>query len=128
MLFSPRLSAKDTKSVQNELLMDLANYTPYSETALNNSMTYGKTVLFFAATPWCQTCSVLDKEIIERHSELPTGVTVLKVDYDNDKDMNNKYYVTTQHTLILLDESGQELTRWVGGNFDALLSEIDESK
>jgi len=110
-----------TKVQTSELRMDMLNYLDYSDGALANTQRKGKSVLFFAATTWCQTCSALEEEIIERQAEIPEGVTILKVDYDNDKAMNQKYVVTSQHTLVVLDENGKELKRWLGGGFDTLL-------
>ncbi|PIQ45725.1 MAG: hypothetical protein COW04_06090, partial [Deltaproteobacteria bacterium CG12_big_fil_rev_8_21_14_0_65_43_10] len=112
-----------TKVQTSELRMDMLNYLDYSDGALANTQRKGKSVLFFAATTWCQTCSALEEEIIERQAEIPEGVTILKVDYDNDKAMNQKYGVTSQHTLVVLDENGKELKRWLGGGFDTLLQQ-----
>lgn len=110
---------------QTELRMDIPGYLDYSDAALVTSQKKGKSVLFFAATRWCQTCSELEKEIIERQSEIPEGVTILKVDYDNDKAMTQRYAVTSQHTLVILDKDGWEVKRWLGGGFDAMLQELE---
>jgi len=115
-----------TKTQTSELRMDMLNYLDYSDDALANAQMKGKSVLFFAATTWCQTCSALEEEIIERQTEIPSDITILKVDYDNDKVMNQKYGVTSQHTLVVLDKDGQEVKRWLGGDFDTLLQQIKE--
>ena len=113
-------------SEESELRMDMLSYLDYSDVTLANAQKKGKSVLFFAATKWCQTCSELEKEIIERNTEIPKDVTIIKVDYDNDKVMNRKYGVTSQHTLIVLDKNGKELKRWLGGGFNTLLQQIEE--
>ena len=113
-------------SEKSELRMDMLSYLDYSDVTLANAQKKGKSVLFFAATKWCQTCSELEKEIIERNTEIPKDVTIIKVDYDNDKVMNRKYGVTSQHTLIVLDKNGKELKRWLGGGFNTLLQQIEE--
>lgn len=115
-----------TSSEQSELRMDMLNYLDYSNETLANAQKKGTSVLFFAATTWCQTCSALEEEIIERQAEIPKDVTILKVDYDNDKAMNQKYSVTSQHTLVVLDKNGQEVKRWLGGGFDTLLQELEK--
>jgi len=107
------------------LNMDMLSYLDYSDTSLANAQVKGTSVLFFAATTWCQTCSVLEEEIIERESEIPGDVTILKVDYDNDRAMNQKWNVTSQHTLIILDQGGKEVKRWLGGGFDTLLEQLE---
>lgn len=103
---------------------DMENYVNYSAAAVTNAEQRGQALLFFAATAWCQTCSALEEEIVERTAEIPTGLTILKVDYDNDKEMKRKYGVTVQHTLVLLDKNGAELKRWVGGDFNNMLREV----
>lgn len=115
-----------TKFSNSEILMDSLNYFDYSEQNLISSQRNGKTVLFFAATIWCQTCQALEKEIKERGNSLPPDVTILKVDYDNDKAMNKRHRVTSQHTLIVLDKNGNEVKRWIGGNFDLLMQQLQE--
>jgi len=105
---------------------DVTGYLEYSPENQTSSQFKGESVLFFAATTWCQTCSALEEEIIERNEEIPNDITILKVDYDNDKKMNAKYGVTAQHTLIVLDQNGKEVNRWIGGGFDTLLQQINE--
>lgn len=122
-----RPTPETTGPGHQEILMDTLNYLDYSEVNLEAALSKGRAVLFFAATRWCHTCSALDKEILQRVSEVPADVTILKVDYDNDHAMNTKWGVTTQHTLVILDENGQEVTRWVGGGFDDLLNRLGQS-
>lgn len=101
------------------------HYVEYSEDTLEKSMKNGNTVLFFAATRWCSTCSALDDEIKEQSNTIPNGVAILKVDYDTDRATSAKYGVTQQHTLIYLDRNGNEIKRWIGGNFDTLVQNIN---
>lgn len=101
------------------------HYNEYSDATLAKARKNGNTVLFFAATTWCNTCSALDKELKERGNTLPSNVTVLKIDYDNDSTMKTRYAVTQQHTLVYLDRKGDEVKRWVGGNFNNLMQEIN---
>lgn len=42
------------------------------------------------------------KGIKERSVALPDTVTVLKIDYDNDRQMKARHNVITQHTMIRL--------------------------
>lgn len=117
-------NVRSTQSEQAGLLMNIPGYLEYSDESLANAQKKGRPVLFFAATKWCQTCQKLEKEIIERQAEIPEDVTILKVDYDNDKAMNQKHAVTSQYTLVVLESDGREEARWVGGGFDALLQQL----
>lgn len=124
---------KDNKIVVNdvpsELMVDIPQISPhyfdYSRISLAKAKQNGNTVLFFAATSWCNTCSALDLELKERSLILPTTISVLKIDYDHDTTLKAAYGVTTQHTMILLDQSGKEMKRWIGGGIDELVSQIN---
>ncbi|PJA55387.1 hypothetical protein CO165_03825 [Candidatus Roizmanbacteria bacterium CG_4_9_14_3_um_filter_33_18] len=106
------------------VLYDLEQYKEYSEQNFRFSKAHGKTVLFFAATTWCSNCVALEKEIKERITEIPKDIIILKVDYDNDKTMKTKYAIIMQTSLILLDNNGKEINRWIGTNFNNLLDNI----
>lgn len=101
------------------------HYVEYSDAAFTKASKNGNTLLFFAATLWCNSCSALDDEIKERSNTIPDGITILKVDYDNDRATSTKYGVTQQHTLVYLDANGNEIKRWIGGNFDTLMENIN---
>lgn len=110
-------------SNQNEhVLYDRNKYQDYTKANFNNASSNGNILLFFAATKWCNTCTKLDEEIKLRSVEIPDNLTILKVDYDNDKKTVNDFSVTIQTTLVLLDSTGKELDRWVNGDFETILS------
>lgn len=113
---------------ETELNQDFNSYVAYSQANLETALLKGDTVLFFAATTWCQTCAALEEEILERISDIPEDMTILKVDYDNDRDMNRQHAVTAQHTMIVLDDQGEEATRWIGGGLDAIFQQVAENK
>ena len=73
----------------------------------------GDVVLFFKAS-WCPTCKALDGDIKANASSIPSGVTILEVDYDNSTDLKRKYNVTYQHTLVQVDAEGNQIAKWSG--------------
>lgn len=84
----------------------------------------GDVVLFFRA-PWCPTCRALDADIRAHLSEIPSGVTILDVDYDTATALRQQYGVTYQHTLVQVDSSGQQIAKWSGSStLAALLGNI----
>src|SRR3989344_108210 len=95
------------------------HYIEYSEENLANALQNERVVLYFWA-PWCSTCSVLDDELMERSSELHDDVTIIKVNFDTQKDLKQKYFVTTQHALVQIDRNGNEIDKWVGVDVDFL--------
>ncbi len=74
----------------------------------------GKVVLFFRA-PWCPTCRALDADIRSHLDVIPGNVSILDVDYDSSTALKQKYGVTYQHTLVQVDASGNQITKWSGG-------------
>jgi len=118
-------NADTANEPQSKALYDRVQYLDYSEQNLLSSRKFGRTLLFFAATTWCSNCIIIDEDIKKRISEIPQDITILKVDYDNDHKMKAKYGVTMQTTLILLDNNGDEIKRWIGTSFDDLLENLN---
>ncbi len=81
----------------------------------------GKIVLFFNAS-WCPTCRALDKELKANTAKIPAGTTILSVDYDTSTELKKKYGVTTQHTLVQVDKTGNKINTWKGGNLDTIIA------
>lgn len=84
-----------------------ANYTP--ELIWNSE----NTLLFFHA-PWCPSCVALEKEITS--SPVPQWLTILKVDYDTEIELRQKYEVTSQHTFVQIDKNSELIQKWVWAN------------
>lgn len=84
----------------------------------------GDVVLFFHAK-WCPTCRALDSQISNNLSDIPSDVTILKVDYDSATDLRQQYGVTVQHTLVQVDSSGNLVSKWTGSSsLDSVVSQI----
>ena len=75
---------------------------------------HGKVVLFFRAS-WCPSCKTLDTDLKAKMANMPEGVFVFYVDYDNSADLKQKYGVTMQHTLVQVDAKGNLISKWSGG-------------
>lgn len=74
------------------------------------SASAGTKVLFFHA-PWCPQCRALESSIKEEG--VPSGVTIIKVDYDSNRSLRQKYGVTIQTTLVKIDDQGNEIKKYV---------------
>jgi thiol-disulfide isomerase/thioredoxin len=84
----------------------------------------GDVVLFFRAS-WCPTCRILDADLRANEANIPAGVTILDVDYDNSTALKQRYGVTYQHTLVQVDDEGNQIAKWSGSpSLSALLSNI----
>lgn len=86
------------------------SYEAYAPEKLARA-TMGDVVLFFRAS-WCPTCRTLDADIKKNTSQIPRGVTILDVDYDNSTALKQKYGVTYQHTLVQVDAEGNLIAKW----------------
>ena len=95
-------------------------YVDYSDELL--AETTGARVLFFHAS-WCPKCRALEESITA--GDIPDGLTIFKVDYDNSAELRRKYGVTLQTTIVYIDDTGAELSQEVlydDTSLDALLA------
>lgn len=79
--------------------------------------TSGTKVLFFHA-PWCPQCRALEASI--QAGPIPSNVTIIKVDYDANQALRQKYGVTIQTTLVRVDDSGNLLKKYSAYNSPTL--------
>ncbi len=125
---SPTGATKDESMMQDDQSMMSSRYVSYTKSALDSSANTRR-VLFFLAN-WCPTCIPADKNFQENSSQIPEDVTVIRVNYNDtetdqeEKDLAKKYGVTYQHTYVQIDENGNEVTKWNGGQLPELLSKI----
>jgi thioredoxin 1 len=107
----------------NDAMMNSGSYEEYGAEKIALAED-GKVVLFFHAS-WCPSCRALNSDIEKNAGTIPSGVTILKTDYDQETDLKKKYGVTTQHTLVQVDEAGNLIKKWSGGSkLENLLTEL----
>jgi thiol-disulfide isomerase/thioredoxin len=115
----------DNTSSQIQDNDDLATpgiYKSVSAAEIDN-FTDSKRVLFFHAS-WCPTCLALDRDIKASENKIPTNISILKLNIDEELELKRKYGVTLQHTLVQIDEDGNELGQWNGS--PSLVSLLDK--
>lgn len=110
------------KKDDSAMMQKAGTYTAYSASALATAQS-GKTVLFFAAS-WCPTCRTADADIVANVATIPSGVTILKADYDKEVALKQKYGVTTQHTFVEVDKNGALVQKWNGGNLAGIVAKV----
>lgn len=89
-------------------------YLEYSQTNLTQALTRGRTIIFFHAN-WCPYCKAADAELKANPDQIPSDVTILKADYDTEKQLKQRYNITTQDTFVLIDVDGNEVLKWTSG-------------
>ena len=105
---------------------DNSRYVEYSKATLDQAAG-NRRVLFFYAS-WCPTCRPTDADLKENADKIPEDLTVIRVNYSDpetdqeEKDLAKKYGITYQHTFVQIDSTGNEVTKWNGGQTKELLS------
>ena len=88
-----------------------------------NKYADSKKVYFFHAS-WCPICQGIDKEINTDMTKIPTGVTLIKTDFDSSTELRQKYGVTTQYTFVQVDSDGNETAQWSASSLDKAIAGI----
>ena len=97
-------------------------YQVYSEEAFNGAADK-KRVLFFHAS-WCPNCINADKDITASADAVPDDVVIFKANYDSEDGLKKKYGITSQHTFVYVDSSGDVIEKWSGGNTLKILEKV----
>lgn len=116
----PEKSIPVTGTVVSDISSE--RYKSYSEAEFATVKDQKRVIFFYA--PWCPTCRPTDQAFTERSSEIPEGVIVFKTDYDTSTELKKKYGITYQHTFVQVDENGNEVAKWNGGDLDTLRANV----
>lgn len=111
---APAKDAMMKDTMTKDAMVKAGTYSAYSAEKLAMAKD-GKVVLFFKAS-WCPSCRALDANIKSNLSAIPARTHILEVDYDASAEMKKKYGVTSQHTLVQVDATGNLIAKWQGGN------------
>ncbi|MDP4000822.1 MAG: thioredoxin family protein [bacterium] len=95
-------------------------YKDYSASLVEAEQKLGNKVVLFFHAPWCPFCIAANSAFNARLDEIPSGVTVLKTDYDSNTELKQKYGVFYQHTFVQIDSQENLVTKWTGGDIDNL--------
>lgn len=114
----------EEKKEEGAMMEKSGSYKDYSTATVAAEQAAGnKVVLFFHAT-WCPYCKAADTAFKAKGDDIPSGVTVLKTDYDSNTELKTKYGVTTQHTFVQIDAEGNQVTKWVSGDVSELKANL----
>jgi thiol-disulfide isomerase/thioredoxin len=109
------VKSKDDKMMKSKWL-----YSDFSEEKL--AWAKWNIVLFFHAT-WCPSCKSADKSLSS--SAIPDWLTILKLDYDSNTELKQKYKVLSQHTFVQVDNKWNMIKKWSASrNIEGILQKI----
>lgn len=91
-------------------------------TADTIASTPGTKILFFHAS-WCPQCRAIEEDI--KRDGVPANTTIIKVDYDTNQALRQKYGVTIQTTLVKIDDQGNLVEKFVAYDDPTLDSIIE---
>lgn len=94
---------------------DTGQYVTYEHGIIES--TEGNKVLFFHA-PWCPQCRAIESDINQQGA--PDDWTIIKVDYDSNQALRQKYGVTIQTTFVKVNDEGEFVSKHVAYNEPSL--------
>lgn len=104
-------------------------YIDFTDSDFENNKSKRR-VLFFYAN-WCTTCRPVNAEFLKNPNQLPDDVIVYRVNYrDSDtdeaeKELAEKYKITYQHTFVQVNQQGNVIKKWNGGNLADLVKNVN---
>lgn len=98
-------------------------YVDYSADLVEDNG-FQTTILFFYAG-WCPECRGYDQAI--NAATLPDGLQILKVNYDDEQDLRQKYGVTIQSSFVRVNAAGDKQKLWNGYGKEKSLDVILEN-
>ena len=75
--------------------------TPYSPSAFAAAQKAGEPLVLHFHASWCPTCRAQDKVFEALKADPSLKVTLMEVDYDQEKALEKQMHVTAQSTLVV---------------------------
>jgi len=92
----------------------MADTVPYTQATFDTLQHAGKPILVGVHADWCPTCRaqapIIESLIKQKNYQ---GITSLRVDFDNQKNVLRTFHVSRQSTLIVF-KGGKEVGRSLG--------------
>jgi len=103
------------------------SYEELNAGALEAALGNKNIVLFFHAD-WCPQCVATDTEIKERITELPEDSIIFKTDYDQEVTLRQKFEITSQHSIVIIDKNNALQFKQTGFSFDDVVGVLEKIK
>lgn len=102
---APAADALPVSASDEQVVAAQAVYASYDASVLTSGQ---RSLLFFHAS-WCPYCKEADAELQRIYEEQAAVISTYKVDFDTETDLRDRFGVSTQHTVVLIDEQGEIL-------------------
>ena len=100
--------------------------TPYTPAALAAAQKAGAPLVLHFHASWCPTCRAQDKAFEALKADPALNVTLVEVDYDQEKALEKQMHVTAQSTLVVF-HGATERSRSTGETDPARLKALLQS-
>lgn len=96
-------------------------YAKYSDQLVKEA---NGNIVIFVGAKWCITCQNTDKAIVSNINSIPANLTILNLDFDENKSLLKKYEVLLQHTFVKIDNQGNLIKK--DGNLGEFANGLDK--
>ena len=102
-------------------MMSTGEYKDHTASSLPASvLTDGKTKVLYFFASWCPTCKKANQTLTSWYVDGKGMLTVYKINYDEEKLLEQKYGVTYQHTFVKVDGQGNMIEKIQGPSDEEL--------
>ncbi len=116
-------AVETTQETTPETQTEAPEYIAYSQEKYDELLGKKPFALFFHA-PWCETCRAMEKAITEELSTFPKGAKILKADFDTEKALRQKYSITVQSIIVIIDAEGKAVKTLAAPDNEELIEEL----
>lgn len=107
----------DDAMMKKDVVKQASQYTAYTEDVLSN----GQTKMLFFHASWCPSCKKSDADLQALYGgSVAPAISTYKVDYDTSAELKQKYGVTSQHTFVVVDGLGNQISTITGATAEQL--------
>ena len=109
----------DTPAI-TDIIIGGEPYKPYNKDTFEAAKTSNKPFAIFLTAAWCPDCVLLDEEIVNKMSTLPTGTTILYANFDAEEALKETYKISNQNTILFFDKDGDYSTMLTNADFSSI--------
>ena len=102
-----RQTIRDGLAGNEDAVDDSGQYIEWSEEAFEANSDQQRWLYFHAE--WCPECRALEADIKANLSDIPAGVIIFKIEYDDHQDLRQRWQVLSQTTVISVDTQGEKV-------------------